>query len=474
MAESGACQLGITVMPEYVQSEGIEAVLDRLVKRAGATAVAISPYVMAPADAATGAREPPGDADAGLVRLLDRPLWGQQALYVRASPSFTPERALYDGLRYQPGAPDGLSREEGPVVGAFIAAAKRRGLRVHLQVQAAIPPGYRVQFGGPEEDDLPRLPDGSLPGRRVDANGSLASPHVVAYGCALIRDLVRAYPEIDALRVDWPEYPPYGLAAMFTDFSHHAAAAAAELGLDFARMRADAGALWQLLQGGLDDRQLEPWLRRDGGRGALLRALARHPGLALWLDFKATLVTRLIAAYRTALDQASGGRIALVPQGFPPPWSVLSGFDPARVREHCAAIGVKLYTMHWPMMLGGYGEALKAANPALDEGLLTSCLARIFDVQDGPGARHLDAFHYPAPDERHPVGAAAQGRKIREVRAEAGDLPVYAFAHAYGPTADFESRAQVAWGASDRRMWVNRYGYLSDAKLDVLGKLPRG
>ena len=97
--------LGITVMPEYIQSEGVERVLGSLT-RAGATAVTTSPYVMAPAgEAAGGAREPPIDAGAGGVRLLDRPLWGRRELLVRTAPSFAPERSLYAGLRYQPPMP---------------------------------------------------------------------------------------------------------------------------------------------------------------------------------------------------------------------------------------------------------------------------------------------------------------------------------------------------------------------------------
>src|SRR5687767_4595749 len=91
--------LGITVMPEYVQNEGIDAVLDNLV-RAGATALATSPYVMAPANEQTGGREPPDDAGAGSVRLLDRPLWGRRELFVRTAPSFVPDKRLYQGLRY--------------------------------------------------------------------------------------------------------------------------------------------------------------------------------------------------------------------------------------------------------------------------------------------------------------------------------------------------------------------------------------
>jgi hypothetical protein len=40
--------LGVTVMPEYFQTEGIDKVLDNLAAL-GATAVATSPYVMEPA-----------------------------------------------------------------------------------------------------------------------------------------------------------------------------------------------------------------------------------------------------------------------------------------------------------------------------------------------------------------------------------------------------------------------------------------
>ena len=36
----------------------------------------------------------------------------------------------------------------------------------------------------------------------------LASPHIAAYGRALLAELAHAYPDIDGFHVDWPEYPP--------------------------------------------------------------------------------------------------------------------------------------------------------------------------------------------------------------------------------------------------------------------------
>ena len=192
-------------MPEFLQTEGVDAVLDNLTKRARVTAVTTSPYVMAPADEKTGSREPPIDAGAGSVRLLDRPILGKRELFIQTAPSFTPDVRLYEGLQYRPAAPTQLTKEHGAVVGQFIQAAHARGLKVYLQIQAAIPPGYRVQFGGASAQDQPLLPDGSVPSKRLANNGTLASTEMLKYTQALIRDLCIAYPQIDGIRLDWPE-----------------------------------------------------------------------------------------------------------------------------------------------------------------------------------------------------------------------------------------------------------------------------
>lgn len=463
--------LGVTVMPEYIQTEGIDGVLDNLVGKAGATAVATSPYVMAPADEKTGNREPPVDAGAGAVRLLDRPLWGKRELYVRTAPSFVPERSLYRGLRYQPPPPSELTRAEGGIVKDFIRAAQGRHMKVYLQVQAAIPPGYRVQFGGPRDDDQPRLPDGRIPAKRLAKNGSLASPHIRRYTSALLRDLCLAYPDIDGIRVDWPEYPPYLLDSAFLDFCEHARAAAERLGFDFARMRHQVGDLYRLLHGGLNRSHLIAWSEPDGGRYRLLRALADRPGVADFLRFKATLVEELLAGFRATLTEAAGSRMELMPNAFPPPFTLVSGMDFARAARHSSAISVKLYTMHWPMILNFYGAQIMKANPELPERLLVRALVRWLDIADDEGLTSLAAYSYPPPEAPHPVGPKAQARKIRDAQADAGDVPVYSLAHGYGPLDDFRKRLEVAWRASRHGMWVNRYAYLSDRKIETIGEV---
>ncbi|MEZ5403443.1 MAG: hypothetical protein R2729_27425 [Bryobacteraceae bacterium] len=464
---------GITVLPEYIQNEGIERLLDNLVHKAGVNAVATSPYVMEPADEATGSREPPADAGAGSVRLLDRPLWGKRELFVRTAPSFEPNARFYAGLRYQPAKTTELTRKQGPLLKAFIRAAQARHVKVFLQVQAAIPPGYRVQFGGPQQDDRPLLPDGRVAPRRLANNGSLASPHITGYTNALLRDIIAAYPDIDGIRVDWPEYPPYFLDDCFFDFSAHAEAAALRLGFDFDRMRRAAADLYQKLHGGLKDEDLTMWGEADGGRHRLLRLLTDRPALLDWLRFKATLVDELLAGFRKTMDDAGAKRMALMPNAFPPPWTLASGMDFQRAGRHATALSVKLYTMHWPVMLRFYGDAIARANPELSTQLLTRALVSWLDIADDGGFADLRDYRYPEPDEAHPVGLRAQARKILEAQREAGSTPVLALAHGYGPLDDFRRRFEVAWRASQHGAWVNRYGYLSDAKLQAIGEVVR-
>ncbi|MEM7695428.1 MAG: hypothetical protein AAF318_13330 [Pseudomonadota bacterium] len=453
--------LGVTVLPEWAQAEGVEAVLDRL-QAAGVTGIATSPYVMAPVADGEGSREPPADAGAGQVRLLDRPLWGKRALWVRTAPSFAPNPERYRGLAVQPPAPDGLTAREGAVVGRFLEAAKARGMTTHLQVQAVIPPGYRVQFGAPRPADQPLGPDGKPVLGRVDANASLASPDILAYGEALLGDLAAQYPCVDAVRIDWPEIPPYAFGALFFDFSPHALNVAKAHRIDTERMRADTLAL----KDDIAALTTEDVAGMDGG--AVLAHLAKRPGVADLLVLRRALVSNLLKRYRAALPEAIG----LVPQVFPPPFHKMSGFDLGAAAAITPQIGIKLYTMHWPMILKDWGTAILGLAPHLESAAVAHALVRLLDTGDARPAS-VDDFAYPPPDAPHPASDGAMAAKIRHARAEAKSASIAAFAHGYGPTGDVMRRIRVAWEASDGAVWINRYGYLSDEKLAALPAVTR-
>ena len=192
--------LGITVLADFILNEGVDAVLDNLVDRAGATAVALNPTVTAPSEEGVGSFQPPSDAGSS-PRLFDRPLWGRRSLWVRSAPSYIPRTSYYADTPYKPREPNELTSTHGDLVDRFIDGALDRGLKVYLQLSAATPPRL-------SDDDRPRRPDGQLPDRMADT-GCLASEAIRAYISAYVRDLLEQYPRITGFRPDWPEYPCY-------------------------------------------------------------------------------------------------------------------------------------------------------------------------------------------------------------------------------------------------------------------------
>ena len=457
--------LGVTVFPEYIQSEGIEPLLDNLLSRAPVSAVSISPYVMSLCSKeAGGEREPPADAEKGLTRLLERPLWGKKEVWVKASPSFTPSQELYNGLRYQPSKATDETRDLGSIIAEFIQAAQSRGLKVYFQIQSAIPPGYRVQFGGPIEDDRPLLPNGSEPDQTLDNNGSLASPHILDYGVALATDLLQNYPEINGIRIDWPEIPPYFLETVFTDFGPHVEQFAKNNNFDFESIRSMANTTFQRFFGGLTNEDLEAFIETPELLISDLRISEERAKL------KTSIVVNLLQRFREAMDAAGGKEKALIPSAFPSPWNLLSGFDFAMGGEIASAISCKYYTMHWPMMLRNYSDTLTRHNPNLSRKLLADCLCRAFETVSPP-PDSSEAFKYPAPHDNHMVSHTALSEKQKLVEAECTSTPVWPLTHAYGPIEDMVARARAVFSVSKKRLWINRYAYLTDEKLSALGAM---
>lgn len=453
--------LGITVMPEYAQSEGIEAVLERIADVAGARSLTTSPYVAALAPEGTGHREPPSDGGLGTKRLLDRPLWGQRELWMTAAPSFQTDQTLYEGLAYRPPEPDALTEAEGPVVGQFVDAAKARGMEVWMQIQAATPPCYRVQFGGASPADEPLLPDGSARPGRVERNATLASQDVRDYLRAITRDLYRAYPQIDGMKYDWPEYPVYHFDALFFDFNPAMAPHAADLGLELGAL---ARGTMEFLSDLGDGNVRRKSIALDGFDNFSASLLAAYPVLGELLALRRAVVTDFARFLRTTVDEASDGKCKLFLHAFPPPLNVATGLDPASVAPYCDAMGCKFYTMHWPLIETDYLNGLTSRSD-LSPPEVARALSRILQFSPDLPRDPAD-IKYPEPHEMHPATDHAIRAKIDKMRAEAGTTPVWAMSHGYGPLDDVMRRFNAL---GDGPVQMNRYAYLSDEKLAAIG-----
>ena len=458
--------LGVTVMSPHYQNEGPGQVIANLVDRAGVTAVATNTSVVAPAPEGVGPFDPPVDAGAS-VRLLDRALWGKYGLWLHTAPGHHVRREFFADSPYQPRPGNELTDTQGHIIGEFIAAAKGAGLRVYIQTGAAQPPGLT-------EEDVPRLPNGALPADRMANTGSLASPAIRAYNRAWTRDLFAEYPQVDGIRPDWPEYPCYKLDEAFQDFSPHVQVWAEDRGFDFGRIRSEAGAFYRYLHGSLTNADLVDFATPDRGKFTLLRLLARYPGVAEWFRLKAALSTDLLADWRTAITDAAGPDKELSANAFMVPFSFITGLDFAGAARHAASIAPKLYTMHWSLMVKFWGDVLLATNPGLHETLLVRALVHLLDLDDGDGGSRIADYGYPAPDQPHPIPNGPQVRKLQQaLAATGGQAKVYALVHGYGPLDDFRRRLQLVADSPVDGVWINRYGYLSDAKLDVIGQVWR-
>ncbi len=456
--------LGITVMSPFFQTEGITQTLENIVERAGATAVAINTSVTAPAPEGVGSFQPPDDAGAS-VRLFDRPIWGKQALWLRSAPGHQANLAYFADSPYKPRPADDLTASAGHEIGNFISAAKAAGLAVYIQTGATQPPGL-------QEADLPRLPDGRIPSQRMANTGSLASPAIRAWNRAWTQDIFAQYPQIDGIRPDWPEYPCYKLDEAFQDFSPHVAKWAAAHDFDFPRIQHAVSRFYIYLHGGLTNADLRDFASPDRGKLTMARLFAQFPEVLEWFRLKAALSTDLLRDWRAAITAYGGPQKELSANAFMPPFSFITGLDFAAASEYCASISPKLYTMHWSLIIQFWGEVLLAANPGLEERLLVRALVNLLDLADDLVDATIADYGYPEPDEPHPIPDAPQIRKIEQAQqATAGRAKIYALVHGYGPLDDFRRRLQLAVDSAVDGVWINRYGYLSDEKLDVIGAI---
>ena len=470
--------LGVTIQPMYFQSEGVDAVLDSLAA-AGVTAIATAPSVYEAVDRLPGdddagsseelpRREPPVDAGAGSVRVVERLLWGKPEVLINPSPAAAPNMEFYKGLKYQPSQATELTKKEGKLIQQVIDGGHKRGMKVYFQVSA-------VQVPGRHEEDMPKLPNGEYPRNRMVHTVAIASDDVRAYVCAREQDLLTSFPDVDGLRHDWPEHPPYCLGDAFLDFSDNARKVADRLGFDFDRMRVSADAFYNRLQR-LTNSDLEPLGDIHSMPYALLHGLALNSSITEVLRFKAALTTLYVRELRQAMDETPGGigkDKELSPNAFPPPLSLLSGMDFNSVSDYADSINMKFYTMHWPQIVRFYAEELMKNNATkLDEAALVRALSNAFDFEDGRYGTTLDDYNYPPPDVAHRAGAQAQIRKIKQAASEIGPntdlLPVV---HGYGPLDDFENRLHLAWDAGTPGIWINRYCYLGQEKIEAIGRL---
>lgn len=457
--------LGVTVLADFILSEGIEPIVENLT-RTGVTDVACNPTVTAPAPEGTGTFQPPADAGSS-PRLFDRELFGRRALWVQSAPSYVPCPDFYSHSPYGPRRVKDLTAEHGNVIAGFVEAATAAGMKVYFQLGAVQPSGLR-------DEDRPCQPDGTVATVRMADTGSLASPAIRAYNQAYVEDLLATYPAISGFRIDWPEYPCYTMAELFHDFNPYVEAWAEANDFDFDSFKNGLLGLYQHLHGSLTDDVMSA----SHGLG-IVEALASlnaqsDAAVVEWLRLKSALSVDIVSDWRRILSTAGRPDLELTAHAFMPPYSAMTGFDFERVGLHCDTVSPKFYTMHWPLMVQFWTDWLTERNPHLDRTNTIRSIASWMELGSTEEIdERIDRYRYPEPDEEHPIPIDVQRRKLRRVRQQLSgpSTALVPLVHGYGPTEDFSRRFEIIAAADVHGVWINRYGYLSDAKLSAIERI---
>jgi len=285
---------------------------------------------------------------------------------------------------------------------------------------------------------------------------------------ALVRDTVRHYPEADGLFLDWVEYTVYALQDHLACLCPYCAAQAEARNYNWGQIAGDVRSLWDKLHR-MSGRDLDRLRRIVQRPSELLGLLQHHPG---WLDllrFKADTVVQAYHDVRSAMDDEGARAMELGANGWCPPFNRSSGMDYQSLAGICQSLRPKLFTFHWSALPRWYGSTLLKWNPNLPERLVLDTLVECLDLQDDLSPRSMAQYHIPAPAEDHPAKPETWRTKIDEVVADVGGrAPVYAYSHSYRSEAQWKRVVAVLRDSPADGMWVQRYDYLSDTKLDIL------
>lgn len=460
---------GVVFTPAELQYEGLDQVLESVAAK-GVNAVALTPGVFLPSDAERGVREPPLDVD-GHARVLDRPLWGARVAHVDRYAPYEPDPSIWAGVPYPPSrvAP---AEHRTDVARQMIDRSRELGIDPYIILSPTIVPGLpggHSMSGGTAEVDASERPmpvAGSRSERIIAGQGCPNHPHVQALVEARVKETVQHYPDAAGFFFDWVEYTCYFPVDAFTCFCTHCESAALAAGFDWGAMRHGVRRLWDRLHA-ITPADLHAVSESGGGLLSLLSADDRA-AVELHQRFKAQSVARTYELIREVLRTA-GSDISLGASGFPDPWGRITGAALGAAGEYADVVRPKFFTFHWAMMVRWYSEALLSWNTDLPEDLVVRAVLTDFGISGGDRALTPSAFGMPGPEESHPLSARDVVAKIENVtKSLDASTRCEAYLHSYQPAADFDQLLGAVNQLDIAGIWVQRYGYLSDEKLDIL------
>jgi hypothetical protein len=196
-------------------------------------------------------------------------------------------------------------------------------------------------------------------------------------------------------------------------------------------------------------------------------------GLIDWLEFKSESVELALADLRVTMDDAGASHMAIAAGGFALPWGRMSGAAYASAEGAVDVQRVKLYSFHWLMMLRWWTDTILLWNRGSDvqPHILTQAFLRFFDLEleDPPPELMPEVFGMPQPDTSHNLTPGSYPhRLVNALSRRESQAPIMPVVHAYRSAEDFAMVLDAVRPYTQAGLWIQRYGYLSDEKLDIL------
>ncbi|MGA2664829.1 MAG: hypothetical protein ABSF83_07800 [Nitrososphaerales archaeon] len=240
-------------------------------------------------------------------------------------------------------------------------------------------------------------------GRRIPGPGDLPTygcpndPQTLRHAEFMVREVVRAWPDLDVMELNHMEYPNIllwayprvDLESLFACFCGSCERAARDMGLDFAGMRRDARSLLELAS----HRARGPLVANADD---LVNLFLQRPGLAEWLRFRMDSMSRftraLIAAGREASREHNRGlRLGL--QFQLPSMSPLLGTDFSSLSSDLDFLVPKFFDYLPGSVIPLVARELSSRTGLEEEGLRRT-IREAFDLGRGP-ARYKPCAAYP-------------------------------------------------------------------------------
>ncbi len=466
---------GIIITTAELATEGAGAVLDAIAAT-GATAITTTTSVVVPADTQTDLREPPIDI-AGHRRALDRPIWGRSSTWVHRYVAHPPDPDLWRSLPWPepPLAPEAVRIDHARQA---IDAARDRGLRVHLNFAPyALPGGDARREGMPTNDELriqyrPVRFIGGIHAEGISWVGCINNPTVRHYGRVRLTELLRHYGDVDGIALEWVEFTVHFLDKLFTCFCDHCRAQAIALGYDWDEITGAVRILWDSLHALTED-QIRAIIGSGDWGDLVVDPEEMHAGFVAWLNFKADSVALAIDDLRQTMAELGAGHLIVSAAEPAAPWGRMSGAGYPEANRGLAAQRVKLYSGQWLMMAGWWANTLLTWNrgSALTPDLAVRAAMSLFGIQfeEAPATLEPDMLTMPGAGESHNLTPESYTHRIETAIAlRERQPPILPLLHAYRTAEEFARLLECIRPFAEHGMWVHRYGYLSDEKLDIL------